>query len=112
MHKIPINMNYFYITKNFVMPKGKHNNMSVGFVWLPSVITADASPYWLYSSFMLLSENKTMMYFDVQKHYLYELSWPNSQVQNAFVFSTCNIKVTFFRQLNLIICPRLGLKTI
>jgi len=85
--------------------------MSVGFVWFPSVIIADVSPYWLFSSFMLHSENETMTYFDVQKHYLYELL-PNSQVQNVFVFSTCNIKVTFFRQLNLIICPRPGIRTI
>jgi len=74
MHKIPINTNYFCITKNYVTPKGKHYKMSVGYVWFPSVITADGSPYWLYSSFMLHSENETMMYFDVQKHYLYELS--------------------------------------
>jgi hypothetical protein len=60
------NSNKHKLLLHFVMPKGKYYKMSVGFVWFPSVIIADASPYWLYSSFMLHSENETMMYFYVQ----------------------------------------------
>lgn len=64
------------------MPKGQDYKMQAGFLWFPSMIIAYSSPYWLQSSFMLHSDNETIIHFDVQEKQWYILMCKNTFYMN------------------------------